>query len=291
MTVGRRCMASAGALACAVLVLLPLASAFACVELASLLLAVNEAAPGDQVAGTGKGFSDSHGGGPSAEPVVVHFGSSTGPILWAGRPGADHAVSFTFTVPAVPPGEYAVVATQTNADGEPAPGTPARAVLTVVTPPQATTTMPPPTTPAATGPTTSPAPTTPPSTSSPAGTGPATSALPASTPVTGAPPPAAARISTTAAGRAPSAPPAPADDGSAETPLPPAPQGRAAPAVVDAASGAGTGPDGPLTLAARETEAEPAGAGRTPPLLFLVLLASVAAAVIGVRRHRAHRSR
>ncbi|MGH9179607.1 MAG: hypothetical protein ACRD0N_13760 [Acidimicrobiales bacterium] len=152
--VGRR--AALGVLGCALLVALPLAAAFACAYQATLTLSPSQAEPGAQVAGSGANFSNSHGGAPLAEPVVVRFGSA-GPVVWSGRPAADGTISFSFTVPGVPPGEHLVVATQTNADGEPAPGTPAKALLTVTAPPTTTTTTPPPPTTTATSASSAPA--------------------------------------------------------------------------------------------------------------------------------------
>jgi hypothetical protein len=138
--VRRRRVWQAGPWVVAAALLLPAASVFACGVKATLQLAVAEAAPGDQVAGTGAAFSNSHGGGPTAEPVVLRFGSSTGPVLWSGRPNADGTISFTFAVPAAAPGAYVILAIQNNADGEPAPGTPARADFVVLAPPPPATT-------------------------------------------------------------------------------------------------------------------------------------------------------
>ena len=105
--------------------------AYACGALASLSVSSASADAGSTITGVGKGFSNSHGGAPSAEPVVIHFNSRTGPVLWSGRPDSNGVVEFSFTVPKVEPGSYTLIATQTNADGEPAPGTPARASFTV----------------------------------------------------------------------------------------------------------------------------------------------------------------
>ena len=138
--VRRRRVWQAGPWLVAAALLLPAASVFACGVKATLQLAVAEAAPGDHVAGTGAAFSNSHGGGPTAEPVVLRFGSSTGPVLWSGRPDADGTISFTFAVPAAAPGAYVILAIQNNADGEPAPGTPARADFVVLAPPPPATT-------------------------------------------------------------------------------------------------------------------------------------------------------
>ncbi|MGH9283955.1 MAG: hypothetical protein ACRD0S_13590, partial [Acidimicrobiales bacterium] len=108
--------------------------AFACGALASLSVNATSADAGATISGVGRGFSSSHGGAASAEPVVLHFNSRTGAVLWSGRPDANGVIELSFTVPKVEPGSYTLIATQTNADGEPAPGTPARASFTVTGP-------------------------------------------------------------------------------------------------------------------------------------------------------------
>ena len=108
--------------------------AYACGALASLSVSASSADAGATISGVGRGFSNSHGGAPSAEPVVLHFNSRSGPVLWSGRPDANGVIEFSFTVPQVDPGSYTLIATQTNADGEPAPGTPARTSFTVTGP-------------------------------------------------------------------------------------------------------------------------------------------------------------
>jgi hypothetical protein len=108
--------------------------AYACSALASLSVSTQSADSGATVTGVGRSFSNAHGGAPSAEPVVLHFNSRTGPVLWSGRPDANGNVEFAFQVPQTAPGSYALIATQNNADGVPASGTPARATFQVAGP-------------------------------------------------------------------------------------------------------------------------------------------------------------
>lgn len=121
-----------GLVAAAVAVPLLAASfAYACAALASLSVNPGAADAGQTVSGYGQSFSNTHGGSPSIEPVVVRFNSRTGPVLWSGRPDNSGNISFSFVVPKVTPGQYTIIATQNNADGQPAPGTPARAAFQV----------------------------------------------------------------------------------------------------------------------------------------------------------------
>ena len=105
--------------------------AYACGALASVSVSPASGDVGTVVQGSGRNFSDAHGSSPSAEPVYVRLGSRTGTILWEGRPDAAGSIQFAFTVPNVQPGSYTIVATQNNADGTPAGGTPARATFQV----------------------------------------------------------------------------------------------------------------------------------------------------------------
>ncbi|MGH9154970.1 MAG: hypothetical protein ACRD1K_03770, partial [Acidimicrobiales bacterium] len=105
--------------------------AYACAALATLSVNPGSADAGQTVSGFGQSFSNTHGGAPSIEPVVVRFNSRTGPVLWSGRPDNAGNISFSFVTPKVAPGQYTVIATQNNADGQPAPGTPARAAFQV----------------------------------------------------------------------------------------------------------------------------------------------------------------
>ena len=279
---GRR-QASIG-VAIAAAVLTYVSAAFACGPVASLKLGSSAAPPGAQVNATGSGFSNSYGGAPSAEPVVVQWDSRTGPVLWSGRPDATGAISFTFTVPSAPPGDHNVIATQTNADGEPAPGTPARAVLTVLEPPPTTTTS---TTTTTTTTTTVVAPpssmpavesaTAPPATAStvPPSAAPTTVASVRQT---------ATRATTTTAKSAATAPPS-TDAIVVTAPPTTTPPTSLAPPSPDTSAPSGT------ALVAQEAFSDDGGSGTwTPVLLGVVLLGSLAASVGGMRRARARRS-
>lgn len=126
-------MALAGA---AVAVPLVAASiAYACTALATIGLNPAQGDAGTQVQGTGRGFSRATTG---VEPVILRFNTRTGQELWRGRPDAGGNISFSFTVPQAAPGSYAIIATQNTADGQPVPGTPARAAFTITGRPAAT---------------------------------------------------------------------------------------------------------------------------------------------------------
>lgn len=99
--------------------------AYACGALATMSLNPGQGDPGTTINGVGRGFSS------QGEPVVVRFGGSKGQVLWSGRPDANGSTNMAFQVPNVNPGSYTIMATQNNQDGQPVPGSPARAELTV----------------------------------------------------------------------------------------------------------------------------------------------------------------
>ena len=249
--------------------LVPLASAFACGVQTSISVSPIEAMPGQQVTGSGKGFSTSHGGAPAAEPVVLHWNAQAGPVLWTGRPDATGNIVFYFVVPAnAAEGPAMLFATQNNADGIPAPGTPARAALTVLPLPVTTTT------------TTIAEPVTTVVTLPPA-------TLPVETPqaVIPAAAPAAAVVATktvapkvtaasatTAVAPSTAAPTATAD----ATLPPPAPLSPAAPP-----------PSEPVvSLAARPTSSDDSGSSPAPALVLVTVLLAGAGATFATRRLR-----
>ena len=124
------------------LVALPVAAAslaYACIPLTTLALNPTQGDPGQIINGGGKGF----GTASSSGPVMVRLDNANGPLLWSGRPDPNGNLNFTFQVPRVGSGSYAVLALQNNVDGRPQAGTPARAEFTVtgqqaVAPPQQT---------------------------------------------------------------------------------------------------------------------------------------------------------
>lgn len=100
------------------------AAAFACTALATLQVPPTGTASGN-VPVTGSAFST------AGAPVIIHWGSATGPEI--GRAAADGqgSIATTVKVPAdAVPGQYVVVATQ-DENGRPAQGTPARASMAV----------------------------------------------------------------------------------------------------------------------------------------------------------------
>ena len=102
------------------------ASAWACAALATLRLDTRAAAPGTEVSGVGRNYS------PAGSFVTVRLGGRKGPVLWEGPPaGSRGNIRPTFEVPAVKPGSYVIVATQSTATGAPVAGTPGRAALRI----------------------------------------------------------------------------------------------------------------------------------------------------------------
>ncbi|MGH9176963.1 MAG: hypothetical protein ACRD0N_00205, partial [Acidimicrobiales bacterium] len=126
----KRVLFTAG-LAGVVVPLIVASFAYACTSLATLSVTPAEATSGATVAGVGKNFIPHGADRPSTEPVVVRFNSRTGTPLWSGRPDASGNISFSFTVPDVAPGQHTIIATQNDANGNPASGTPARVAFTV----------------------------------------------------------------------------------------------------------------------------------------------------------------
>jgi hypothetical protein len=100
--------------------------AYACTALATLSLNPSQGDPGATSNGVGRGFS------ATGEPVVVRLGGANGQALWSGRPDAGGSANISFQIPGnLTAGSYTIMATQNNLDGQPVPGSPARAELTV----------------------------------------------------------------------------------------------------------------------------------------------------------------
>lgn len=219
------------------------AAAYACTALATLSTERKAAQAGEVVNGKGTGFDSN----PASSKVEVHFNTRDGEVLWSGSPApGSGTVQFSFKVPDVAPGQYVLIATQTNAQGNPVGGTPARTSFEVTAPAAAATTQ----TPAA----------TPAQESAQPASQPAASPAPAATPT--------ARQPVTAAAPSAAAPaPAPVAPATA-APSAPAPAATAAPA--------------PVAAAAREAVASPgSGDGSAVAALGLVafgLLMSIGAA-------------
>ena len=103
------------------------ASAFACTALATLESSSAATAPGSSITATGTGFA-----AKGAGPVAIHWNGAAGPEVGRATPDANGNISTEVAVPhAADSGQYVLVATQTNADGEPVYGTPARATVGV----------------------------------------------------------------------------------------------------------------------------------------------------------------
>lgn len=106
------------------------AAAYACTALATLNLSTTSGPGGTTVAAKGAAFSTAAG----ASPVVLHLDRADGPVLAQATPDRSGSFSTNFTVPQTTPGQHVIVATQKNAKGEMAFGSPARAGFQVVGP-------------------------------------------------------------------------------------------------------------------------------------------------------------
>lgn len=103
------------------------AVAWACTPQANIFLDQSSARAGQVVGGHGVGFGP--GNTPGVTEVQLRFNSMSGPALWSGSSDAQGYLAFSFTVPAVAPGYYVIVAQRASAPDEPY-----RAVLEVVAP-------------------------------------------------------------------------------------------------------------------------------------------------------------
>lgn len=120
-----------GALMCAALVA-GAVTAFACTSLATLNSSAAQGAPGSNLTITGSSFATSDSG---ASAVAIHWNGATGPLLATVTPDASGAISANVTVPTnVEPGYYILTATQTEKNGAPAFGTPAKTSFLVLSP-------------------------------------------------------------------------------------------------------------------------------------------------------------
>lgn len=121
------------------------ATAFACTNLATLVLSTPKGRPGALVTLTGASFVYPRAtSGQAPSKVVVHWQSETGPVLAETLPDRLGSISGAFTVPEASPGIYVITATQLTSrvpagappDAAPVlfaePGTPARASFEVL---------------------------------------------------------------------------------------------------------------------------------------------------------------
>ena len=106
------------------------AAAYACTALATLNLSTTSGPAGTTVAAKGAAFSAA----PGASPVTLRLDKVDGPVLAQAVPTRG-TFTTNFAIPqGVSPGPHVIVATQLNAKGEMAYGTPARAAFQVVGP-------------------------------------------------------------------------------------------------------------------------------------------------------------
>ncbi len=108
-------------------------AAFACTNLATLNLSTASGGVGDTVTVTGSSFRTATGDNP-VMPVVLNWNGADGPILAETTPDAAGNISATFSVPEGQPGYYVLVASQKDAEGVDAYGTPARASFQILGP-------------------------------------------------------------------------------------------------------------------------------------------------------------
>lgn len=120
-----------GAVAAAA-VLATAAVGFACTNLATLNLSSAAGKPGDVVTVTGSSFNVNAKDVAASTPVVLHWNGVDGPVLATVQPDKAGNISATFTVPDGQPGYYVLVATQRDAKGVDAYGTPARAAYQIL---------------------------------------------------------------------------------------------------------------------------------------------------------------
>ncbi len=120
---------AAGSAAGTAVILLGAAAAWACIAGPTLNLSPAQAKPGQQVALSGFSYNGSL-------PIVVRFNGLDGPVLGTfmpveGRFGDNESLAGTVTIPAdTKPGNYVLIATQSNPDGSLAQ-VPVRALISV----------------------------------------------------------------------------------------------------------------------------------------------------------------
>jgi hypothetical protein len=110
------------------------AAAFACTNLATLNLSNSAGKAGDNVTVTGSSFRVNAKDAAASDPVVLHWNGVDGATLAEAKPDKAGNISATFTVPEGQPGYYVIVATQRDAKGVDAYGTPARASYQILGP-------------------------------------------------------------------------------------------------------------------------------------------------------------
>ena len=109
-------------------------AAFACTNLATLNLSTASGGVGDTVTVTGSSFRVPRTADQPVLPVVLNWNGADGPVLAETTPDAAGNISATFAVPEGQPGYYVLVASQKDAEGVDAYGTPARASFQILGP-------------------------------------------------------------------------------------------------------------------------------------------------------------
>src|ERR687897_203815 len=105
------------------------AAAFACTTLATLNLSSTAGKAGDSVTVTGSSFRVNSANVAASDPVVLRWNGTEGTELARVQPDKAGNISATFAIPEGQPGYYVIVATQKDARGVDAYGTPARSTV------------------------------------------------------------------------------------------------------------------------------------------------------------------
>lgn len=108
------------------------AAAFACTNLATLNLSSTAGKAGDQLTVTGSSFRVDAKDVAASAPVVLRWNGAEGAELAQVQPDKAGNISASFSVPEGQPGYYVIVATQKDAKGVDAYGTPARASFQIL---------------------------------------------------------------------------------------------------------------------------------------------------------------
>jgi hypothetical protein len=106
--------------------------AYACTNLATLNLSTASGNVGDNVTVTGSSFRTPRAATDAVMPVALSWNGAGGPVLATATPDAAGNISASFTIPEGQAGYYVVLATQLDAKGVDAYGTPARAAFQIL---------------------------------------------------------------------------------------------------------------------------------------------------------------
>lgn len=106
--------------------------AYACTNLATLNLSTASGNVGDNVTVTGSSFRTPREATDAAMPVVLRWNGAEGPELGQVTPDPAGNISATFAIPESRAGSHVILATQLDAKGEAAFGTPARASFQIL---------------------------------------------------------------------------------------------------------------------------------------------------------------